>query len=355
MLGRSVTLKKIQGFFYARKRLFVGWVRALVRGRAALATENLALRQQLAVLRRSVRRPRLRAADRVFWVWLSCLWRRWKDALIIVKPETVLKWHRAGFRLFWRWKSRQRKAGRPKADAEIRRLILRISRENPTWGAPRIQSELRLLGYSVAESTVAKYMACGGRTPSPTWRSFLKRHIGEIAAIDFFTVATVTFNVLFCFVVLFHDRRRVAHFKVTANPTALWTAQQIVEAFPYDQSLRFLVRDCDGKYGDVFRQRIRRMGIEEVVTAPHSPWQNSYMERFIGSIRRECLDHTLILNENHLGRVVASYVRYYLHSRPHLSLDRNAPFPRKVEPPSEGRIIAVPEVGGLHHRYLRAA
>ena len=207
----------------------------------------------------------------------------------------------------------------------------------------------------MTESTVAKYIARGGRTPSPTWRSLLKRHTGEIAAIDFFTVQTVTFQVMFRFLVLFHDRRCVAYFNVTANPTVLWIAQQIVEVFPSDQSPRFSIRDRDGNYGDVFRWRVRRVGIEEVVTAPHAPWQNPFIERWIGSIRRECLDHTLILSEKDLRRVVASYVRYYLHCRPHLSLDRNAPFPRKVEPLGKGRIIRIPEVGGLHYHYLRAA
>ncbi len=240
-------------------RLFV---RGFFAGRAALIAENLALRQQLAILQRSAKRPRLRRRDRVFWVWLSRLWSRWRSSLIIVQPETVMKWHRQGFRLYWRWKSRKGKTGRPNIASEIRSLIRRMSRENPTWGVPRIQSELRLLGYTVAESTVAKYIIRRPKPPSQTWRTFLKNHADQIAcgehcrtaAIDFFTVPTATFRVLYCFVVLWHDQRRVAHFNVTRNPTAEWTARQITEAFPYDQAPRYLLRDRDSIYGQHFRQ-----------------------------------------------------------------------------------------------------
>jgi len=194
--------------------------------------ENLALRQQLLVLRRSTKRPRLRHRDRLFWVTMSHLWRDWRSILTIVKPETVIKWHRQGFTCYWRWKSRSRRVGRPRIDREIRDLIKRLSRENPTWGVPRIQAELHLLGYEVAESTVAKYRVRIRKPPSQTWKSFLRNHAGQIAAFDFFTVPTVTFNVLYGFVVLLHDRRQVVHFNVTAHPIARWTAQQMIEAFP---------------------------------------------------------------------------------------------------------------------------
>jgi transposase InsO family protein len=330
-------------------------LRAILLSRAALAAENLALRQQLASLERTAQRPRLRRRDRVFWVWLSKLWADWRSVLVIVQPETVIRWHREGFRLYWRWKSRNKTPGRPKIDREIRDLIRRMSRENSTWGAPRIQSELHLLGHTVAESTVAKYMVRHVKPPSPTWRTFLDNHVGDLAAIDFFAVPTATFRILFCFVVLHHDRRRVVHFNVTANPTAQWTAQQIVEAFPYDEAPRYLIRDRDSIYGDYFRQRIKSMGIKEVPTAPRSPWQNPYCERLFGSIRRECLDHVIVLNESHLLRILDLYFDYYHRSRTHLSLERNAPLPRKIEPPHQGRIVAIPQVGGLHHRYTRRA
>ncbi len=230
-----------------------------------------------------------------------------------------------------------------------------MSRENPTWGAPRIVSELALLGHAVAEGTVAKYMLRTRKPPSQTWRTFLTNHAGDIAACDFFTVPTVTFRVLYVFIVLRHDRRQVVHFNVTTNPYAKWTAQQIINAFPYEESPRFLIRDRDGIYGDYFKDRMKSMGIEEVLIAPRSPWQNPYCERIIGSIRRECLDHMIVLNERHLCRILKDYFDYYHNSRPHLSLNRNSPTPREVEPPSQGKVISTGQVGGLHHRYSRAA
>ncbi len=330
------------------------FLRLLLQSRAALVAENLALRQQVAILQRSVKRPRLHWRDRIFWVWLSCLWRGWRSSLLAVQRETVIRWHRQGFRLYWRWKSRSR-GGRPKLDAEIRVLIRRMSRGNPTWGRRRIRSELHLLGYEVAELTVAKYMVRGSKPPSQGWRVFLNNHAREIAAVDFFTVPTVNFRILICFLVLRHHRRTVVHFNVTNHPTARWTAQQIVEAFPYDTAPRYLLRDRDRIYGSRFANRVRGMGIEEVLIAPRSPWQNPFIERLIGSIRRECLDHVLVLGEAHLLRVLREYFAYYHDSRPHQSLDHNAPRPREIEPPSQGRIVAEPQVGGLHHRYRRAA
>ena len=339
------------GLFHVCFTLF----RAMLVPKMRLAVENLALRQQLAVCKQSVKRPKLRSRDRVFWVLLSKIWQNWRSALAIVQPETVIKWHRRGFKLFWRWKSRNGKAGRPPVEREIRDLIRQMSRENPTWGAPRILSELLLLGHEVAETTVTKYMVRPQKPPSQTWRTFLANHVTDIAACDFFTVPTVTFRVLYVFIVLRHDRREVVHFNVTTNPSAEWTAQQIVNAFPYEEAPRFLVRDRDGIYGDYFKNRIKNMGIEEVPIAPRSPWQNPYCERVIGSIRRECLNHVLVLNEAHLHRILTEYFEYYHNSRCHLSLDRNSPIPRRVEPPSEGEVVAIPQVGGLHHRYTRRA
>jgi hypothetical protein len=252
-------------------RLIFVCLRAAFLPRAALVAENLALCQQLAVLQVSMKRPKLCKRDRVFWVWLSRLWADWRSCVMIVKPETVIRWHREGFWLYWRWKSRKKKPGRPRIDAEVRQLIRRISLANPLWGAPRIQSELALLGHTVAESTVAEYMGRRRKPPSATWRTFLDNHVPDIAAIDFFVVATVSFRLLYCFLVLRHDRRRVVHFNVTPHPTARWTGQQIVEAFPFDEAPRFLIRDHDGIYGQDFRERVKRLGVEEVVIAYRSP------------------------------------------------------------------------------------
>ena len=275
--------------------------------------------------------------------------------LVIVQPDTVIQWHRKGFKLYWYWKSRTGKVGRPRIEADIRRLIRRMSLENPGWGVPRIQSELALLGHTVSEATVCKYRTRHRNPPSQTWRTFLDNHLTDIVAIDFFTVPTATFRVLFAFVVMRHNRRHVVHFNVTAHPTAEWTAQQIVEAFPEDKAPRFLVRDRDSIYGEHFRKRVMRMGIEQVVIAYRSPWQNPYAERLIGSIRRECLNHVVVLNELHLLRILRAYFDYYHHARTHQSLNHNSPVPRDIEPPDRGKVIAIPQVGGLHHRYCRAA
>jgi putative transposase len=277
-------------------RAMLLFVRGMLRDQTELATENLALRQQLAALKHRSRRPRLRKRDRVFWAILSRFWSNWRSALLIVQPDTVVRWHRQGFKLSWRWKSRGRKPGRPNTDAEIRKLIRRMSRENPRWGVPRIQSELALLGYVVCDTTVRKYRIRKHKPPSQTWRTFLNNHPVDIVAVDFFVVPTVTFRILYTFVVLRHDRRRIVHFNVTAHLTAAWTAQQIVEAFPEESTPRFLIRDRDGIYGLDFQTRVANMGIEEVVTAAKSPWQNPFVERMIGSIRRECLNHLIVIN-----------------------------------------------------------
>jgi transposase InsO family protein len=330
------------------------WIRSFLLGRASSATEILALRQQLAVLKRQSKRPQLHDRDRLFWILLKRFWPRWRDALLIVQPETVVRWHRAGFRHYWRWKSRP-KGGRKPIGQELGMLIRRLCRENPIWGAPRIQSELTSLGYSVSEATVAKYMPARPRRPSATWNMFLRNHLHETVAIDFFTVPTATFRLLYCFVVLHHDRRRILHFNVTAHPHAMWISQQLVEAFPFDEAPRFLIRDRDGKYGEALLRRITSMGIEDTPTSPGSPWQNPYCERFVGSVRRECLNHVIVLSEQHLKRIVQNYLDYYHDCRTHLSLDRNSPNPRPVAPRDAGEVYAIPRVGGLHHEYRRAA
>ena len=323
--------------------------------RAALHTEILALRQQVAVLKRKRPRPSLRKADRVFWVILSCLWPGWRHALVIVRPETVIGWHRKGFRLFWTWKSRRGKPGRPPVSREIRDLVRRMSRENTRWGAPRIHGELLKLGFSISQAAVSKYMVRYPSPPSQSWRTFLTNHADCLASIDFFVVPTATFHLLFGFIVLHHERRQIVHFGVTANPTMAWVAQQIREAFPWGTAPRYLIRDRDGAYGQSFRSTVTAMGVEEVVTAPRSPWQNPYVERLIGSVRRECLDHSIILNERHLRRILGSYLDYYHGSRTHLSIGKDTPDGRPVQPAGSGTVVSLPKVGGLHHRYERLA
>ncbi len=335
--------------------ILVAFVREILTSRATLWLENIALRQQVAVLKRERRQPQLRPLDRVFWVFLSRLWPRWKDALVIVKPETVVSWHRQGFRLFWKWKSCHGKPGRPRTSKEIRELIQRMSRENPLWGAPRIHGELLMLGIDVSQATVTRYMVRHPKPPSQTWRTFLHNHVGCLASIDFFVVPTAGFAVLFVFIVLRHERRLIEHFGVTAHPTADWVAQQIREAFPWDSAPRYLIRDRDGAYGQSFRSTVMAVGVEEIITAPRSPWQNPYVERLIGSVRRECLNHVIVLNERHLRRILVLYLDYYHRSRTHLSLGKDTPEERPVQPGGGGKIVAFPQVGGLHHRYERLA
>jgi putative transposase len=329
---------------------------ASFRTRAALQAEILTLRHQLLVLQRSSRGHKLRlsSADRALWVWLSRLWTDWRSALIFVKPETVIGWHRQGFRLYWRWKSRH-PAGRPSVSSEVADLIRRMSLANPRWGAPRIHGELLKLGIQVSQATVAKYMIRHRKPPPQNWRTFLENHMRNLVSADFFVVPTITFRLLFVFVMLSHDRRRPVHVAVTANPTAEWTARQLLEAFPWDSAPRYLLRDRDGIYGEKFHETTEWLGIREVLTAPKSPWQNPYVERLIGSIRRECLDHVITFNEAGLRRVLKSYFEYYERTRTHLSLEKDAPIPRRVQPPELGTVVEFPEVGGLHHRYERRA
>jgi transposase InsO family protein len=332
-------------------------LRSTVQSRADLAAEMLALRHQLAVLQRQApSRPCLGRADRFLWVLLSTIWPNWRRAVQIVTPDTVVRWHRRGFALYWRWKSGLRRAGRPAVAPDIRALIRQMHAANPLWGAPRIHGELRKLGIEIAQSTVAKYLVRhGGKAPSQTWRSFLGNHVSQLASIDFFVVPTATFRVLFVFVVLFHDRRRLVHVNVTAHPTAAWTAQQLREAWPWDTAPRFVIRDRDAIYGSDLQRAAQAMDIEEVLTAARSPWQNPFVERVIGSIRRECLDHLIVWNERPLRRYLRQYLTYYHEWRTHLALDKDAPVPRAVRPPTCGTIVQVPHLGGLHHHYERRA
>jgi putative transposase len=329
-------------------------LRTWARSRAALQVEVLALRHQLQVLQRSrPRRLRLAKADRWLWALLSRLWTGWRTSLVIVKPETVIAWHRRGFRLWWTWTSRRR-IGRPSMSANLRTLIRTMAQANPLWGAPRIHGELLKLGIDVSQATVAKYMRRQRQPPSQTWRTFMDNHIGQIVAADFFVVPTATYRLLFVLVFLAHDRRRIRHVAVTAHPTAAWTAQRLREAFPWDEAPRYLIHDRDHTF-DRLGATATAMGIEEVLTAPRAPWQNAYVERFIGSARRECFDHVIVFNEAGLERVMATYCSYYERSRTHLSLDKDTPIPRTLTPSGDGAIVAIPEVGGLHLRYERRA
>ena len=334
-------------------RSIVAVVTRRFRSRAVVELENLALRHQLRVLRRQrPGRPRFFAIDRLLWVWLYQLWPRCLDTMVLVKPATVVQWHRQGFRLFWRWRSR---SGRPSLDREVRDLIRQMNTANPLWGAPRIHGELLKLGIEISQATVAKYMVRRRGTPSPTWRSFLRNQAAGIAAIDMFVVASVSFRLLYVMIILTHDRRKIVRFDVTRHPTAGWLSRQVTEAFPWDTAPRYLLRDRDASYGSEFCKRVDAMGITEVITAPRSPWQNPYVERAIGSVRRECLDYIVIFNERHLRRVLSCYVDYYNRTRTHLSLDKDCPDPRPVIPPGSGRVVAIPQVNGLHHRYERLA
>ena len=292
--------------------LFLAGASSVLKTRAALQLENVALRHQIGVLQRSAKkRPRLHAADRLLWVWLSRVWADWRSSLVIVKPETVVGWHRKAFRLFWTWKIRRGKTGRPAVPHDVRDLIRRMSKENPGWGAPRIHGELLKLGINIGETSVSKYLVRNRKPPSQTWRTFLDNHLKSLVSVDFFTVPTIRFQVLYVFLVLAHERRRILHFAVTAHPTAEWTAQQLREAFPWDSAPRYLLRDRDRIFGHDFVEQVKAMGIKQVLSAPRSPWQRAYVERVIGTIRRECLDHMIVFNESSLSRHLQAFVGYY--------------------------------------------
>jgi transposase InsO family protein len=316
-----------------------------------LEAENATLRHQLAVLRRKLKgRAHLTNNDRWFFVQLYRWFPSILPVLMIIRPETLVRWHRAGFRRYWRWKSRRR-GGRPPIKAELRALIRQMSTENQLWGAPRIHGELLKLGVEVAQSSVAKYMVKRRGPPSQGWRTFLRNHAPDIAAMDLFVVPTIGFDLLYASVIVRLGRRDLVWINVTANPTAEWVARQITEAFPWNEAPRYMIRDRDRIYGAVVTRRLRAMGIRDKPTAPASPWQNGFAERLIGSIRRECLDHVIVLGEVHLRRILRSYADYYNGFRTHRSLNKDTPNSRPVQ--RSGAIISHAILGGLHHQYFR--
>ena len=336
---------------FALTLLLLQGITMACRGHHDVVLENLAVRHQLRTLQRSVKRPHLRTRDRLFWVVLASVWQRWRSALVLVQPETIVRWHRDWLRRRWAQRSGRNRAGRPPLDLHVARLVTDMAGANPLWGAPRIHGELLKLGFEVAESTVSKYMIRRRGPPSQSWRTFLRNHAEAIAAIDLCVVPTLTFECLFAFLVVGHGRRQLLWFAVTRRPTAEWLAQQIVEAFPWNAAPAYLVRDNDGAYGQAFRRRVRTMGIRDRPTSPRSPWQNPYAERLIGTLRRDCLDHVLIFGARHLRQILTSYSSYYNQSRTHLSLDKDAPLQRTVQ--RCGTIIATPILSGLHHHYAR--
>lgn len=333
--------------------LLLAVLRAALRDRAGLVAENLVLRHQLAVLTRPTRqRPRLRARDTAFWVLIRRLWRDWRGPLVLVRPETVVGWHRRGWRWFWRWRSRG--GGRPRLSAEVLELIATMARENPAWGSERIRGELLKLGIAVSKRSVQRYRGRGpARPPSQTWRTFLANHAAQIWAADLFTVQTLSFKTLYVLLFIAHDRRTLVHWNLTASPTAAWVWRQVLEATPWGRQPRYLVRDRDAAYGGDFVPRARCLGVETLLTPIRAPRANAVAERVIGTLRRECLDHLIVVNERHLRAILGEFVRFYNAERPHRTLGLETPIP--ATRPSTGLIRSRAVLGGLHHAYDRAA
>jgi transposase InsO family protein len=337
--------------------LLFGMLVRVFRGWQSLLLENLALRQQLVALKRRHPRPSLGLFDKLFWVVGRRVWSAWKQSLIIVTPETVIRWHRSGFRMYWRLISRvRRQVGRKQTPREVRELIFRVVAENPTWGAPRIHGELRMLGFDLSERTISLWMKRAPKDPDRAkhWLAFLRNHREAIAAMDFFTVPTITFGVLYCFFVISHDRRRILHVNVTKHPRSAWIIQQLREAFPFEASHKYLIFDRDQKFGFEVIAAVQAARIIPKRTSFRSPWQNGIAERWVGSCRRDLLDHMVALNERHLKRLLSEYVRYHHEDRTHLGLEKGTPEGR-IRSVASGRILSQERIGGLHHRYDRAA
>ena len=341
-------------------RWIISGVTAAFRPKAQLIAENLCLRQQLVVLKRRQKRPSLRDRDRRFWVLASRCLPGWRETLLIVQPDTVLRWHRKGWKAYWHWRSRRSKGGgRRRIPQELRDLIRRVARENPLWGQQRIQGELANLGFTVCSRTVAKYMRkpWNGQ-PSPGWRQFLAQHAKEIWACDLFTVQTIWFRTLYVFFVIHHGTREIVHARVTAHPTAEWLAQQMAQACDvYRELPRYLIHDRDGCYGAAFNRRVRSLSITQIRTPVRAPRANAIAERWVRTIRAECLDYSLVLGHQHLQQLIDEYAAYYNEWRPHRSLNQAAPCQqrRQPSPGAGGQIIAESILGGLHHVYRFAA
>jgi putative transposase len=324
-----------------------------LRSRQRLLLENLLLRQQLQVALRNQRRPRLRTRDKLFWLLVHRLQRNWRRHLLLVRPETVLRWHRQGWRLFWRWRS-GRSLGRPRLKPEVRTLIATMARENPHWGTERIRGELLKLGIAVSARSIRRHRRRGpAGPPSQSWRTFLANHTRAIWAADLFVVQTLTFQTLYVLFLISHDRRRLLHFNVTSHPTAAWVWRQMIEATPWGQHPSYLVHDRDRVYGADFATRIAGLGIQSIRTPVRSPLANAIAERVVRTLRRECLDHILPLSEQHVRSVLAEFVAYYNRDRPHRSLGLETPVARRR--PVYGEVVSRPVLGGLHHVYERAA
>jgi putative transposase len=336
----------------------LSWLSLRFRRRASLELEVIALRHQLTVLQRTHRRKIMkrrlfRVSDKILWAWLYHLFPKSTHFMVLLQPSIITRWHHRGFRFYWRLKSRHDFRHNRRLNHKIIELIRQMRDANPLWGGARIHGELQKLGIRVHQRTVFKYLKRPQRCPSPGWRTFLRNEMRHTAAMDMFIVVTVTFRLLYALLILGHDRRKIIHFGITEKPNQDWLADQLSEAFRLNPPPRYLVRDRDSAYGSRFSQRVREIGIQEVRTAPYSWWQNIYVERVIGTIRRECLDHVVVVNERHLKGILDSYISYYNKTRTHLSLGNDSPEPRPIEPPATGNIIAIPEVGGLHHRYTR--
>jgi transposase InsO family protein len=328
--------------------------RVFFRSRSDTALEILALRQQLTVFKRKRPRPQLNRLDRFFWTTLRRFWSRWANALLIVQPATVVGWHRAGFRLYWRWRSRPR-GGRPKITEEIRGLIRRLAEENPHWGAPKIHGELQKIGFLVSERTIGRYLRRLRRRgdAGKRWLAFLQNHREAIVAVDFFTVPTIAFKLLYGFFVIEHRRRKILHINVTGHPSAEWVVQQLREAFSEAGPYRYAIFDHDTKFDQSVVAFLQATGLTAKRTGVQAPWQNGTAERWVGSCRREMLDHIIALNERHLLRLLQDYVRYHHQDRIHDSLGKDTPEGRPVEPKPDdnARVISLARLGGLHHRY----
>jgi len=337
--------------------LFLASFSRLFHSRQTLLLENLALRQQLTVLKRKHPRPRLTKLDKLFWILAQEFWTGWKQALIVVSPETVVRWHRAGLRFYWTWLSRHPiTLGKKRITRELRDLIFKMVGDNPTWGAPRIHGELRMLGFDISERTVSRWVERAPKNPDKVerWKVFLKNHREIIAAMDFFTIHTITFGMLYGFFVIGHDRRRILHINVTRNPTSHWIVQQLREAFPFESSLKHMIFDRDAKFSPEVIAMVKAIGMSPKRTSFRSPWQNGVAERWVESCRRDLLDHVIVFNEGHLKRLLGDYVRYYHEDRAHLGLNKETPGGR-IHSMMRGRVFTQPRLGGLHHRYDRAA